>query len=157
MKNNIHKTAEVSKKSSIGKNTIVWNNAQIRENVTVGKNCIISKDVYLDKNVSIGNNCKIQNSVQIYNGVKISNNVFIGPGVVFTNDLFPRAFNKKWKIKKTIIKDGASIGANSTIVCGVTIDSFAMIGAGSVVTKNVGKYELYFGNPAKFIRKIKKY
>ena len=156
MKSKIHKSAYVSKASSVGKDTYIWNNAQIRENAKIGKNCVISKDVYIDKNVIIGDNCKIQNSALIYDGVTIKNNVFIGPGVVFTNDYFPRADNKRWKIKKTIIENGASIGANSTILCGIKIGERSMIAAGSVVINNVNNYELYAGNPAKLKKKIKK-
>ncbi len=154
-KNKIHKTAEVSNKSKVGENTFIWNNAKVRENSVIGKNCVISKDVYVDTNVKIGNYCKIQNSAQIYDGVTLKNNVFIGPGVVFTNDYFPRADNKSWKITKTLVDFGASIGANSTILCGVKIGKRAMIAAGSVVTKNVGDYELVAGNPAEFKKKIK--
>lgn len=156
MSEKIHKSAEVSPKSKIGRNTLIWKNAQIRENSKIGKNCIISKDVYIDKNVKIGDNCKIQNSAQIYDGVTIKNNVFIGPAVVFTNDYFPRADNKNWKILKTKIEDGASIGANATILCGIKIGKKAMIAAGSVVIKDVEDYSLYAGNPAKFKKKIKK-
>lgn len=155
MKNKIHPTADVSKLSSIGKNTYVWNNAQVREKAKIGKNCVISKDVYIDKNVSVGDNCKIQNSVQIYDGVIVKDNVFIGPGVIFTNDYYPRANNKKWKIIKTIIKSGASIGANSTIICGIKIGKKAMIAAGSVVINDVKDNELHAGNPAKFKKKIR--
>jgi|TARA_B110000037_G_C16891693_1_gene412449 acetyltransferase-like isoleucine patch superfamily enzyme len=154
-KNFIHKTAEVSNKAKIGNNNYVWNNAQIREKVKIGNKNIISKDVYIDKNVKIGNNCKIQNSAQIYDGVTIKNNVFIGPGVIFTNDLFPRAVDKKWKIIKTSIENGASIGANSTILCGIRIGKKAMVAAGSVVIKDIKDFELHAGNPAKFKKKIK--
>ena len=152
----IHKTADVSSKSNIGENCKIWNNAQIRENSIIGTNCTISKDVYIDKNVIIGDNCKIQNSALIYDGVKIKNNVFIGPGVVFTNDYFPRADSKNWKIKKTVIEFGASIGANATILCGIKIGKKSMIAAGSVVIKNVGDNELVAGNPAVFKRKLEK-
>ena len=155
MKNKIHKSAEISRNSSIGKNTYIWINAQIRENAKIGKNCVISKDVYIDKNVKIGDDCKIQNSALIYDGVTIKDNVFIGPGVVFTNDYFPRADSKKWKIKKTIVESGASIGANSTILCGIKIGKKSMIAAGSVVIDNVKNYELFAGNPAKLKKKLK--
>ena len=155
-KNNIHPTADISKKAKIGNNNFIWNNAQIRENAVIGNNCVISKDVYIDKNVKIGNNCKIQNSAQIYDGVIIRDNVFIGPGVVFTNDYFPRAKDKNWKIIKTFVESGSSIGANSTIICGVKIGKKAMIAAGSVLTKDVNSRELYAGNPAEFKKKIKK-
>lgn len=152
----VHKTAEVSDKAKIGKNTKIWNQAQVRENAEIGENCIISKNVYIDEHVKIGNNCKIQNNVNVYHGVTIEDDVFCGPSMTFTNDLFPRAFNNDWKITETLVKKGASIGANSTIVCGVTIGEYAMVGAGSVVTKDVEPYTLVAGNPAKVIRKIEK-
>ncbi len=149
----IHKTADVSSKSNIGENCKIWNNAQIRENSIIGTNCTISKDVYIDKNVKIGDNVKIQNGVSIFDGVKIGNNVFIGPHTCFTNDLYPR-INKEWSIVETTIEDFVSIGANCTIICGITIKSNSIIGAGSVVTKNTKSSYLYYGNPAKPIRKI---
>jgi len=152
----IHPTAIINSTKKIGSGTKIWVNAQIRENVSIGKKCIISKDVYIDKNVKVGNFCKIQNGVSIYDGVTISNNVFVGPHVCFTNDKVPRAFNKKWKITKTIIYEGASIGANSTIVCGITVGKYSMIAAGSVVTKNVNAFTLVAGNPAAEIAKINK-
>jgi UDP-2-acetamido-3-amino-2,3-dideoxy-glucuronate N-acetyltransferase len=145
----IHSTAEVSDKSEIGEGTSIWNNAQVRESAKIGKNCIISKDVYVDLEVSIGDNVKVQNGVSIYKGVKIENDVFLGPHMTFTNDMFPRAFNKDWIISPTLVRKGASIGAHATIVCGTIINSYAMIGAGSVVTKDVPDHALVFGNPAK--------
>jgi acetyltransferase-like isoleucine patch superfamily enzyme len=147
----VHPTANVSDKAKIGNGTKIWINVQIRENVTLGANCIVSKDVYLDHGISIGNNCKIQNSVSVYSGVTIEDDVFVGPNVAFTNDKVPRAFNANWKITPTLIQKGASIGANATIVCGVTIGPYAMIAAGSVVTKNVPPHALVMGNPAKVI------
>lgn len=152
----VHETAEVSDKAKIGNNTKIWNLAQIRENAIIGDNCIISKNVYIDEKVIIGNNCKIQNNVNVYHGVVIEDDVFCGPSMTFTNDMFPRAFNKDWKITNTLVKKGASIGANSTIVCGVTIGEYAMVGAGSVVTKDVEPYTLVAGNPARVIRKVSK-
>jgi acetyltransferase-like isoleucine patch superfamily enzyme len=152
----IHPTAVIQSKKKIGSGTKIWAYVQIRENVSIGKKCIISKDVYIDKNVNVGNFCKIQNGVSIYDGVTIFNKVFIGPHVCFTNDKVPRAFNKKWKITKTIINDGASIGANSTIVCGLTVGKYSMVAAGAVVTKNVAPYTLVAGNPAIKITKINK-
>ena len=146
----IHPTAEVSNKAKIGDGTKIWHHAQISENAEIGENCNIGKGVYIDFGVKIGSNCKIQNYVSIYHGVVIEDDVFIGPSVTFTNDLYPRAFIwSEEKASKTLIKKGASIGANSTIICGITIGKFAMIGAGSVVTKEVHDYVLAYGNPAK--------
>lgn len=145
----IHNTAEVSDTAQIGKGTRVWNQAQIRNNAIIGENCIISKNVYIDEFVYIGNRVKIQNNVNVYHGVTIEDDVFLGPSMTFTNDLFPRAFSSAWEITETVVKKGASIGANTTIVCGVTIGKYATIGAGSVVTKNVPQQALVVGNPAR--------
>lgn len=147
----IHPTAEVSDKALIGEGTKIWNLAQVREEAEIGENCIISKNVYIDTKVKIGNCVKIQNNVNVYHGVEIEDDVFLGPSMTFTNDMFPRAFNGEWKITDTRVKKGASIGANSTVVCGVTIGEYAMIGAGSVVTRDVLPYALVVGNPAKQI------
>lgn len=145
----IHPTSNVSSESKIGEGTKIWINSQIREDSEIGINCIISKDTYIDIQVKIGNNCKIQNGVSIYHGVSIEDDVFIGPNACFTNDKVPRAFDPEWKITPTIVKKGASIGANSTIVCGVILGEYCMIAAGSVVTKDVEPYSLVMGNPAK--------
>ncbi len=147
----IHNSADVSKECTIGARTKVWNLVQIREGAVLGEDCIISKNVYIDKNVRIGNRVKIQNNVNVYDGVTIGNDVFLGPSMTFTNDMFPRAFQNDWKITKTFVADGASIGANATIVCGTKIGTYAMVGAGSVVTQDVGSYELVAGNPARKI------
>ncbi len=152
----IHPTANVASDVKIGSGTKVWINSQIRENSKIGTNCIISKDTYIDTNVKIGNNCKIQNSVSVYQGVTIDDDVFIGPNVCFTNDKVPRAFDPEWKITPTFVKKGVSIGANATIVCGVTIGEYAMVAAGSVVTKDIEPYSLVMGNPAKHYSYIDK-
>lgn len=152
----IDASAHVSDGAKIGQGTKVWINSQIRENVSIGENCIISKDVYIDAGVSIGNGCKIQNSVSVYQGVTIGNDVFVGPNVSFTNDKVPRAFNSDWQITKTIVENGVSLGANATIVCGIKIGEYAMVAAGSVVTKDVPPYTLVVGNPARIIAKIDK-
>lgn len=150
----IHPTANVSDKSSIGQGTKVWINVQIREDVLIGAGCILSKDVYVDHAVKIGDRCKIQNSVSVYNGVEIGDDVFVGPNACFTNDKVPRAFNADWSITPTFVHNGASIGANATIVCGITIGEYAMVAAGSVVTKDVAPYTLVMGNPARAVAKI---
>lgn len=152
----IHPTAIVDQRAIIGDGTKIWVNAQIREFSVIGENCVISKDVYIDVHTHIGNGCKIQNGVYVYDGVTLEDEVFVGPNVTFTNDLFPRANNKDWKIVPTIIKKGASIGAGAVIICGITIGEGAMIGAGSVVTHNVAPWTLIMGNPANEIRNINK-
>jgi UDP-2-acetamido-3-amino-2,3-dideoxy-glucuronate N-acetyltransferase len=146
----IHPTADVSPKAKIGFGTKIWHQAQIREGVEIGENCIIGKNVYIDFGVKIGSNVKIQNNVSVYHGVTIEDDVFVGPSVTFTNDLYPRA--RIWddsRVVKTLVKKGASIGANATIVCGNTIGQYAMIGAGSVVTSDIPDHILAYGNPAK--------
>lgn len=145
----IHPSANVSSSVAIGDNSKIWINSQIRENVTIGENCIISKDTYIDFGVSIGSNCKLQNGVSVYHGVTLEDDVFVGPYAVFTNDKVPRAFNADWQVTPTLIKKGTSIGANATIVCGVTLGEYCMVAAGSVVTKDVEPYSLVMGNPAR--------
>jgi len=143
-----HPTAVVES-DDIGEGTKIWHFAHVRERAKIGKNCVIGKSVYIDEDVEIGDRVKVQNFVSVYKGVRIENDVLVGPSVTFTNDLYPRAFS--WdadKITMTVVKEGASIGANSTIVCGVTISEYAMIGAGSVVTKDVPPFGLVYGNPA---------
>lgn len=152
----IHPSANISDNTEIGARSKVWINVQIREHAKVGEDCILSKDVYIDHGVKIGSRCKIQNSVSIYNGVEIGDDVFVGPNVAFTNDRVPRAFNTGWKTTLTRIDNGASLGANSTIICGVTIGEYAMVAAGSVVTKNVPPYTLVMGNPARVVANIDK-
>lgn len=151
-----HPSALIEKDVQIGTGTKIWVNSQIRAGAIIGSNCIVSKDTYIDSSVKIGNGCKIQNSVSIYNGVTIEDDVFVGPNVCFTNDKVPRAFDPDWKITPTLIKAGASIGANATIVCGIVIGEYAMVAAGSVVTKNVEPYSLVMGNPAKHYSYIDK-
>lgn len=152
----VHPTANVSPQANIGAGTKVWINVQIREKADIGAGCILSKDVYVDHSVKIGDRCKIQNSVSVYHGVEIGNDVFVGPHVVFTNDRVPRAFNADWKITPTRIADGASLGANCTIVCGVTVGEYAMVAAGSVVTRDVPPYTLVMGNPARAVARVDK-
>jgi UDP-2-acetamido-3-amino-2,3-dideoxy-glucuronate N-acetyltransferase len=156
METYIHPSAHVSEQAQLGENTKVWINVQIREKASIGANCIISKDVYIDHAVQIGQRCKIQNSVSVYAGVTIKDDVFVGPNVSFTNDKIPRSFNQEWQITPTLVENGVSIGANATIVCGVTLGEYCMVASGSVVTKDVPPYSLVMGNPAKVVSKIDK-
>lgn len=145
----IHKSAYVED-AEIGKGTKIWHFVHVRKGAKIGKNCNVGKGVYIDTNVEIGDNCKIQNFATIYQGVKIENDVFIGPHVCFTNDISPRAFiwNEE-RLEKTLVKNGASIGANATIVAGITIGKYAMVGAGAVVTRDIPDHGLVLGNPAR--------
>jgi UDP-2-acetamido-3-amino-2,3-dideoxy-glucuronate N-acetyltransferase len=153
----IHPTAEVSPQAEIGDGTSIWHQVQIREGSRIGKSCILSKGVYIDAGVVVGDCVKIQNYVSIYHGVTVEDGVFIGPHVCFTNDLQPRAVNPDmslkaaddWQLSPTHIRGGASLGANATVRCGVTIGQWAMVGAGSVVTRDIPDYGLAWGNPAR--------
>lgn len=146
----IHSSSFLDEPVSIGKGTAIWHFCHISEGVEIGENCIIGQNVFIGKNVKIGNGVKIQNNVCLFDGVEIKDDVFIGPSVVFTNILTPRAFiNRKAEFLKTTVEKGASIGANCTVICGNTIGEYALIGAGSVITKSVNEFELWYGNPAK--------
>jgi len=153
----IHPSATVSEQAMIGTKTQVWNQCQVREDVVIGKNCILGKDVYVDFGVQIGDNVKIQNGSYVYHGTTIESGVFVGPGVIFTNDKLPRAINPDgsikgnddWVVGETRVMYGASVGAGSVILTGITIGRFALIGAGSVVTQNVPEHALVVGNPAR--------
>jgi acetyltransferase-like isoleucine patch superfamily enzyme len=153
----VHPTSVVSDQAAIGDGTQIWLFCQIRENVRIGKGCIFGKGVYVDSDVTIGDNVKIQNNASIYTGVTIEDGVFVGPHVCFTNDKVPRAVNPDmsiksaddWHVTKTLVKAGAALGANSTIVCGVTIGRWAMVASGTVVTKDVPDHALVMGNPSR--------
>lgn len=145
----IHPTAEVSPKATIGAGTKIWNQAQVRENATIGERCILSKNVYVDAGVTLGSGVKVQNNVNIYHGVTVEDDVFLGPSMTFTNDRFPRAFFGDFKVSPTLVRRGASIGANATIRCGIVIGAYAMVGSGSVVTRDVPDHALVAGNPAR--------
>ncbi len=156
MKNDvyIHSSAIVEKNVKIGKGSFIWHHCHIRNDAKLGSNVSLGKGVYIDINVDIGKGCRIQNGVSVYHGVHIKDWVFVGPNVTFTNDRLPRAGSKKWKISETNLMPGCSIGAGSIIVCDVTIGSFALIGAASVVTENIPSFHLAYGLPAKIISKI---
>ena len=153
----VHPTAEVSPEAEVGTGTRIWRQAHVREHAHLGENCNVGKGVFIDAHVHIGSQVKIQNHASIFEGVTLEDGVFIGPHVCFTNDLTPRAITPEgklksaddWKITPTLVKYGASIGAGSIIICGVTIDKFALVGAGSVVTRDVAPHALAFGNPAR--------
>lgn len=150
MKNNyfVHKSAFVDKGAKIGKGTKIWHHVHITKTALIGENCNIGKNCYIAG--KIGRNCRLQNNVNIYLGVELADFVFCGPSMTFTNDYTPRAkYPKQGNYLKTKVKKGAAFGANSTILCGITIGKHAFIGAGSVVTKNVPDYALVYGNPAK--------
>ncbi len=144
-----HPTAEVAENAVVGEGTKIWHQAQIRENVKIGSHCNIGKGVYIDKDVTIGNGVKIQNGVSIYKGVELEDDVFVGPYCSFTNDLRPRSFLSDWEVIPTLLRKGCSIGANATILCGVTLGEYCMIAAGTVVTDDTLPYGLYLGNPAR--------
>jgi len=144
----VHPTAVIEKKAKVGKGTKVWHFAHVREEAEIGEGCILGHCVYIDRGVKIGNNVKLENKATVYYGVRIEDDVLVGPHVTFTNDLYPRSFNKDWTVVPTLVKKGASIGAASVVVCGITIGEYAMIGAGSVVVKDVPPHAIAYGNPA---------
>ena len=149
----IHPTSDV-KTNKIGENSNIWQFCVVFPRAEIGDNCNICAHVLIENEVKIGNGVTIKSGVQVWDGITIEDDVFIGPNVTFTNDLFPRSKNPDWKLSKTVVKKGASIGANATILAGVTIGENAMIGAGSVVTKDVPANTVWYGNPAKFVREI---
>lgn len=145
----IHPTAIVEDGAKIGDNVKIWHFCHVRSGAVIGDGVSIGRDCYIDSEVTIGKYSRIQNGVSIYNGVEVKDYCFIGPHVIFTNDMSPRALKKNWKTIKTIINTGGSLGAGSIIRCGVSVGSFSMIGAGSLVTKNIEPFTLHIGFPSK--------
>jgi len=153
----IHPTADVSPEAVIGTGTSIWNQAQIRERARIGSDCVIGKNVYVDFDVVVGNRVKIQNNASLFHGVTVEDGVFIGPHVCLTNDRLPRAVTPEgdlktdddWEVGPIRIRTGASVGAASVVVPGVTVGRWALVGAGSVVTRDVADYSLVVGNPAR--------
>jgi UDP-2-acetamido-3-amino-2,3-dideoxy-glucuronate N-acetyltransferase len=146
-----HETAVVEPGAKIGRRSRVWHHAHVRGGARVGDDCVLGKNVFVDSGASVGSRVKIQNNVSVYDGVTLEDEVFVGPGAVFTNDRFPRATSVDWEIVPTLVRRGASIGANATIVCGVEIGEWATIAAGAVLTRSVEDHELAAGNPARRI------
>ena len=149
----IHPLSDV-KSTNIGDNTNIWQFCVVFPEAKIGTGCNICANVLIENEVVVGNDVTVKSGVQLWDGVTLEDNVFVGPNVTFTNDLFPRSKNSDWKLSKTVVKKGASIGANATILCGITIGENAMIGAGSVVTKDVPAGEVWVGNPARFFKQI---
>ena len=153
-----HETAVIDSDCTIGKETNIWHFSHIMSNCVIGDNCNLGQNVVISPEVILGNNVKVQNNVSIYTGVVCEDDVFLGPSMVFTNIINPRsAIKRKNQYAKTLVKRGASIGANSTIVCGNTIGEFAFIGAGAVVLKDIPPYALVVGNPSRQIGWISEY
>ncbi len=149
----IHPTADVQT-SNIGDDTLIWQYAVILKGATIGSNCNINCHTFIENDVTIGNNVTVKSGIYLWDGITVGNDVFLGPNVTFTNDKYPRSKQYPESFQRITIEDGASIGAGAIILGGVTIGKKAMVGAGSVVTKDIPAEELWMGNPAKFVRKI---
>lgn len=153
-----HQTAVIDENAKIGKGTKVWHFSHIMQGAEIGEKCNIGQNVFVADGVKVGNRVKIQNNVSLYSGVECEDDVFLGPSCVFTNVINPRSFiERKTEYKRTLIKKGASIGANATIVCGNTIGRYALVGAGSVIREDVEDYACVCGNPAKKIGYVGEY
>jgi UDP-2-acetamido-3-amino-2,3-dideoxy-glucuronate N-acetyltransferase len=144
----VHDTAIVDGNAKIGLNTKIWHFSHVMGNCEVGENCVFGQNTFIASNVKIGNNCKVQNNVSIYEGVTLEDDVFVGPSVVFTNVNNPRSFiERKTEYRPTLLKKGVSLGANVTVICGVTLGEYSFIGAGTTVSKDAKPFGLYYGSP----------
>jgi UDP-2-acetamido-3-amino-2,3-dideoxy-glucuronate N-acetyltransferase len=153
-----HESAIVDEGALIGKNTKIWHWTHLSANAQIGENCSLGQNVYVGNNVIIGNNCKIQNNVAVYDNVVLENDVFCGPSMVFTNVINPRAeISRRSEYKKTLVKKGVTIGANATIICGITLGEYSFIAAGAVVTKDVKPFALMVGVPARHVGWMSRY
>lgn len=146
----VHESSYAEEGSSIGSGTKIWHFSHVMSGASIGNNCILGQNVYIGSQAVIGNQCKIQNNVSIYDNVILEDGVFCGPSSVFTNVINPRSLiERKNEYKQTIVMQGASIGANATIICGITLGRFCFVGAGSIVSRNVPDYALVYGSPAR--------
>lgn len=145
----VHESSYIDEEVTIGSGTKIWHFCHVLKNSFIGQNCVLGQNVMVGPNVKIGNNVKLQNNISVYDGVEIEDDVFCGPSMVFTNVVNPRSFiERKNEFRKTLIKKGASLGANCTIVCGITVGRYAFVGAGAVVVTDVPDYALVLGVPA---------
>ncbi|MFC1576153.1 acyltransferase [Candidatus Omnitrophota bacterium] len=145
-----HPSATIGTPSKIGKDTKIWHYSHVKEGAVIGEGCRIGQNVFISSTAKIGNSVKIQNNVSVYDGVKLEDDVFCGPSAVFTNVINPRShIPRRNEFKETVVKKGATLGANSTILCGITIGKYAFVGAGAVVTKDIPAHALVYGNPAR--------
>jgi UDP-2-acetamido-3-amino-2,3-dideoxy-glucuronate N-acetyltransferase len=145
----VHETAIVERGAEIGAGTVIWHHAQVRTRARIGQDCTLGKNTFVDHDVVIGDRVKIENNVSVFAGVTLEDEVFVGPSAVFTNDRFPRATSVTWELTPTVVRHGASIGANATLRCGIEIGEWAVVGAGAVVTHSVVDHQLVLGNPAR--------
>lgn len=146
----VHETAVIDEGAEVGAGTRIWHFCHLMPGSRIGRNCNLGQNVFVDRDVIVGNGVKIQNNVSLYSGVVLHDEVFVGPSAVFTNVINPRSFiERKAEFRPTVVEKGATIGANATLVCGITVGAYALIGAGSVVTKDVAPYTVVRGNPAR--------
>ncbi len=145
----IHPSAEVHPSAVIGSGTRIWHWVHVREDARIGCDCVLGQGVYVDRGVTVGNRVKLENGVSVFAGVTLEDDVFVGPNATFTNDRYPRAEASGWQLLPTMVHQGASIGANATIVCGITLGAWSMVAAGAVVTHHVPPHTLVAGNPAR--------